>query len=332
MAQQSEALPPREPFVSRTIGAAALLARLRPGDFILRLVVTLLAVGTLALMLWIVYQLYDGSRDAIRANGWRFLISREWNPVREIFGALPFIFGTVVTSLIAIVIAGLIGLGAAIFLAEYAPGYIRGPLSFLAELLAAIPSIVFGLWGIFVFSPWMARTGMPFLKDYLGWVPIFNGPSFGVSIMTAGIILSIMIVPTVIAISRDVLRSVPDSQREGMLALGATKWESIRMAVLPFARAGVIGATILALGRAVGETMAVTMVIGNRASITWEWFRPGYTMASVIANEFNESQSVLHTQSMIEIGLILFCVTIVINAAARLLIRRVAAGQRLTGI
>src|SRR5262249_31460935 len=181
-------------------------------------------------------------------------------------------------------------------------------------------------------APWMAQTGMPFLADYFGWIPIFGGPKFGLGFLTAGILLSVMVVPTVIAISRDVLLAVPDSQREGMLALGATKWESIRMAVLPFARAGVIGATILALGRAVGETMAVTMVIGDRPTIAHELFRPGYTMASVIANEFNESQSPLHTQSMIEIGLILLLVTIVINAIARLLVWKVARGQRLTGI
>jgi phosphate transport system permease protein len=332
MAQQSQALPPRQGVFARVFGRVAEDARTGTGDFIFRSLVTLLAVGTLVLILWISYQLFDNSRDSIRAFGFGFIWARDWNPVRENFGALPFIFGTTITALIALCIAGPIGLGTAIFLSEYAPGYVRGPLSFLAELLAAIPSIVYGLWGIFVFSPWMARTGMPFLKDYFGWIPIFSGPSFGVSILTAGIILSIMVIPTVIAISRDVLLAVPNSQREGMLAVGATKWEAIRMAVLPFARAGVIGATILALGRAVGETMAVTMVIGNRPQITEELFRPGYTMASVIANEFNESQSPLHTQSMIEIGLILFFVTILINIVARILVWKVAAGQRLTGI
>jgi phosphate transport system permease protein len=329
MAQQSSALPQRPSVLSRITDQA----RTNPGDFIFRGILSLLGLGAILLMIWIAYQLFYNSRDAIRELGFfGFMVRDEWNPVREQFGALPFIFGTIATSLIAIVLAGSIGLGAAIFLAEYAPGYIRGPLSFLAELLAAIPSIVFGLWGIFVFSPWMARTGMPFLNDYFGWIPIFNGPAFGVSILTSGIILSVMIVPTVIAISRDVLLAVPNSQREGMLALGATKWESIRMAVLPFARAGVIGAIILALGRAVGETMAVTMTIGNRPEITSQWFNPGYTMASVIANEFNESQSELHTQSMIEIGLILFVIAILINFAARLLVWRVAANQRLSGI
>jgi phosphate transport system permease protein len=332
MAQDTQALPPRPPIFVRTLSRLSDDARTSPGDFLFRSILTLLAVATLLLMLWIAYQLFDNSRDTIRRFGLGFITEREWNPVREQFGALPFIFGTVVTAAIALAIAGPVGLGAAIFLSEYAPGYLRTPLSFLAELLAAIPSIVYGLWGIFVFAPWMARSGMPFLKDYFGWIPIFNGPTFGVSILTAGIILAIMVVPTVIAISRDVLLAVPNSQREGMLALGATKWEAIRMAVLPFSRAGVIGATILALGRAVGETMAVTMVIGNRPQITGQFFRPGYTMASVIANEFNESQSPLHTQSMIEIGLILFLVTISINAVARLLVWKVAAGQRLTGI
>lgn len=332
MAQGSQALPPREPFFARTVRGSLDQARTNTGDFIFRTILMLLAAGTLVLILWIAFELFDNSRGTIEAFGFRFVTGTDWNPVQETFGALPFIFGTLVTSLIALVVAGSIGLGAAIFLAEYAPAAVRGPLSFLAELLAAIPSIVYGLWGIFVFAPWMARTGMPFLNDYFGWIPIFNGPPFGVSILTAGLILSIMVVPTVIAISRDVLLAVPNSQREGMLALGATKWESIRMAVLPFARAGVIGATILALGRAVGETMAVTMVIGNRPEITEKLFSPGYTMASVIANEFNEAQSPLHTESMIEIGLILMIVTIIINVIARLLVWKVAAGQRLTGI
>jgi phosphate transport system permease protein len=331
MAQESPALPP--PSQPNFFSRAADQARVNTGDFIFRGILTLLAIGAILLMFWIAYQLFDNSREAIQELGFfSFMAREEWNPVREQFGALAFIFGTFATSVVAIVLAGLVGLGSAIFLAEYAPGYIRGPLSFLAELLAAIPSIVYGLWGIFVFAPWMASTGMPFLNDYFGWIPIFNGPQFGVGILTAGLILAVMIVPTVIAISRDVLLAVPNSQREGMLALGATKWESIRMAVLPFARAGVIGAVILALGRAVGETMLVTMVIGNRANITSEWFSPGYTMSSVIANEFNESQSELQTQAMIEIGLILFVVTILINFAARLLVWRVASNQRLSGI
>ena len=244
----------------------------------------------------------------------------------------PLLFGTLLAALLALVVATPLAVAIALFITQYAPRRLAQGLGYLVDLLAAIPSIVYGLCGIFVFAPWMARTGMPFLKDYFGWVPIFQGPAFGVSFLTAGLILAIMVLPTVIAISRDVLLAVPNSQREGMLALGATKWESIRGAVLPFARAGVIGATILALGRAVGETMAVTMVIGNRPQITEELFRPGYTMASVIANEFNESQSALHTQSMIEIGLILFFVTILINFAARLLVWKVAANQRLTGI
>lgn len=332
MAQQSTPVPQPPSLFGRTVGNLADRARTNPGDFIFRVMLTLLALGTLALMLWMVQQLFANSSDAIREFGFGFVTAREWNPVRLQFGALPFIFGTVVTSLIALALAGPIGLGAAIFLAEYSPRWLRGPLSFLAELLAAIPSIVYGLWGIFVFVPWLRATLMPFLNGYFGWIPIFNGPAFGVSFLAAGMILAIMVVPTVIAISRDVLLAVPNSQREGMLALGATKWESIKLAVLPFARAGVIGATILALGRAVGETMAVTLVIGNRPTITEQLFRPGYTMASVIANEFNESQSPLHTQSMIEIGLILFFVTIIINGLARLLVWKVARNQRLTGI
>lgn len=332
MAHQGQALPRREPYLTRTFHRIADDARTNPGDLLFRGILTALALGTLVLVLWIIYQLFANSQDAIRAFGLGFITSDSWNPVRADFGALPFIFGTVVTSLIAVLIAAPIGLGAAIFLAEYAPGWLRGPLSFLAELLAAIPSIVYGLWGIFVLAPWLRESGMPFLSDYLGWLPIFAGPRFGFGILTAGLLLSIMIVPTVIAISRDILLTVPSSQREGMLALGATKWEAIRMAVLPFARAGVIGATILALGRAVGETMAVTLVIGNSPTITHELFRPGYTMASVIANEFNESQSPLHTQAMVEIGLLLFFVTVLVNAAARLLIWKVASGKRLSGI
>ena len=329
---QHAAPAPRESWTTRTFGRFMNDVRTNPGDALFRAILTALAAGTLLLMLWIVWELFANSRDVFQSFGTRFITGRNWDPVQGIFGALAFIFGTIVTSLVAIVIAGPVGLAAAIFIAEYAPVWMRGTLSFLAELLAAVPSIVFGLWGIFVFAPWMARTGMPFLKDYFGWIPIFSGPSFGVSIITAGIILSIMVVPTVIAISRDVLLAVPGSQREGMYALGATKWETIRMSVLPFARAGVIGATILALGRAVGETMAVTMVIGNRPAITHSLFRPGYTMASVIANEFNESRNPLHTDAMIAIGLVLFGVTLLINVFARLLVMKVARGRRLTGI
>jgi len=277
----------------------------------------------LVLVLAFVIELARNSRLPIEKFGLSFLTSRSWNPVKQTFGALPFIVGTLMSSFIALLLAVPIGLGMAVYLSEYSPRFLQTPLSFLAELLAAVPSVVYGLWGIFVLVPLIRDPLQPFLKHTLGFLPIFSGPSFGISMLAGGIILSIMIVPTVIAISRDVMYAVPRSQREAMYALGATKWEVVGKAVLPYARTGIIGGVILALGRALGETMAVTMVIGNRPEISWSWFKPAATLSSIIANEFTEATYDLYLQSLIELGLILIGVTIIVNAVARLLVWRI---------
>jgi phosphate transport system permease protein len=243
---------------------------------------------------------------------------------------LPYIVGTLLSSAIALVIAAPIGILTAIFLAELAPRRLSIPLTFLIELLAAIPSVVFGLWGVFVLSPFLGSTVEPFLIRTLGWIPIFAGPSYGIGLFSAGIILAIMVLPTIVAISREVISSVPDSQREAMAALGATRWEIVRRAVLPFARSGIIGAIILGLGRALGETMAVTMVIGNAQDLPTSIFDQSQTIASKIATTFNEASIGLQTSSLIALGFILLVITIGLNVIARLLVRRVTSGERRT--
>jgi phosphate transport system permease protein len=240
--------------------------------------------------------------------------------VAEQFGALPFIFGTVVSSLLALMIAVPVGIGAAIYLSELAPKAVRPPLTFLVELLAAIPSVVYGLWGIFILAPWLRTWVEPILGRTLGFLPLFQGPPYGVGMLAAGLILAIMIVPFITAVSREVLLAVPRTQREAALALGATGWETTRLAVLRYGRSGLLGAVLLGLGRALGETMAVTMLIGNRPEISLSLFAPGYTMASVIANEFTEATSDLYLGALIEIGLLLLVLTLAVNALARLLV------------
>jgi phosphate transport system permease protein len=259
---------------------------------------------------------------AIRAFGIRFLYTSSWDPVRDEFGALPFIYGTLVSSFLALVLAVPLGLGAAVFLAELAPRWARGPVSLLIEILAAIPSVVYGLWGIFVLAPWLRVWVQPMLGRTLGFLPLFQGPPYGVGMLAAGIILAIMVVPFITAVSREVLMAVPNTQREAALALGATRWETTRMAVLRYGKSGLIGAILLGLGRALGETMAVTMVIGNRPEISASLFAPGYTMASVIANEFTEATGDLYLSALIEVGLALFAVTVLVNALARVLVWR----------
>jgi len=271
-------------------------------------------------MATMVYTMSDAARLSLQTFGWRFLVTSAWDPVAETFGALPFIYGTLVSSILAVLIAVPVSLGAAIYLAELAPLWVRPPIAFLIELLAAIPSVVYGLWGIFVLAPWLRAWVQPFLGGWLGFLPIFRGPAYGVGMLAAGVILAIMIVPFIIAVSREVLLAVPTAQREAALALGATRWETTRMAVLRYGRSGLIGAVLLGLGRALGETMAVTMVIGNRPEIAVSLFAPGYTMASVIANEFTEATSDLYLAALIEIGLLLFLVTVTVNALARLLV------------
>jgi phosphate transport system permease protein len=268
-------------------------------------------------------QMTRASAPSIRRFGLGFIISTTWDPVRDLFGALPVIFGTVVSSLLALAIAVPVSLGVAIYLAELAPGWVRRPLGFVIELLAAIPSVVYGLWGIFVLAPWLRESVQPGLAKSLGFIPLFEGAPRGFGMLAAGLILAIMILPTIASVSRDVMRAVPASLREGALALGAMRWEAIVVGVLPHARGGIVGAIILGLGRALGETMAVTMVIGNRAEVSASLFEPSATMASVIANEFAEASGDLYLAALAELGLILFGVTVLLNVIARLLVGRV---------
>jgi phosphate transport system permease protein len=252
--------------------------------------------------------------------GWKFFTRQAWDPVAGDFGALPFIYGTLATSFLALLMAVPLALGVAIFITELCPQVLRAPISFLTELLAAIPSVVYGLWAVFVLVPIMRDSLGPFLYKYLGWTGFFEGSNFGVGLLTASIILAIMILPIISSLTRDIMNAVPNSQREAVLALGATRWEMIRIGVLRNSRIGIVGAIMLGLGRALGETMAVTMVIGNHPDIAKSLFAPGYTLASVIANEFSEASGNLYLSALIEIGLALFLVTIVVNAVARLMV------------
>jgi len=299
-------------------------------------VVKLCAIGVLILVVAIALSMAIDARPSLARFGLGFLISQQWNPVTDQFGALPFIYGTVVSSLLALIIGAPIALGTAIALTDLLPRSVRGTLAALVELLAAIPSVVYGLWGIFVMTPILRSTVEPALRDSLGQVPLigilFSGPAYGVGMLAGGLIMAIMIVPTIAAISRDVINAVPVAQREGMLALGATRWEMIWHGVLPSARSGILGGVTLGLGRALGETMAVTMLIGNRPAISASLFAPSYTMASVIANEFTEATSDFHVAALIEIGLVLLGVTVVVNACAQLLIWRMSGGAPRTTV
>jgi phosphate transport system permease protein len=296
-------------------------ARIRvSGDRVFTGVLRVVAASFVALVLALVVTLVVASVPAIRTFGWRFIVGTDWDPVAESFGALPFIYGTLLSSLVAMALAVPLGIGAAIFLAELAPFWIRPPVGFLIELLAAVPSVVYGLWGIFVLAPLMRVWVQPALGASLGFLPLFRGAPYGVGMLTAGIILAIMTVPFITTVGREVLLAVPNHQREAALALGATRWETTRMAVLNYARSGLIGAVLLGLGRALGETMAVTMVIGNRPEISASLFAPGYTMASVLANEFTEATSDVYLSALVEIGLLLLVVTVIVNALARLLV------------
>jgi phosphate transport system permease protein len=295
--------------------------------------VAMLACGlaVLGLLVLIVYELVTRSALSWHAFGFRFFSGSDWDPVNEQFGALPFVYGTLVSSLLALIIAVPLSIGVAVFTTEMCPPILRGPLSFFVELLAAIPSVIYGLWAIFVLIPILSHHVQPFLARTLGWTGLFEGPPFGYSMLAAGVILAIMIVPIISSITREVLMVVPQHQREAALALGATRWEMIRIGVLRNARAGIMGGIILGLGRALGETMAVTMVIGNRPQIVKSLFAPGYTMASVLANEFSEATGNVYLSALIEIGLALFLVTIVVNALARLLVWTVTRGQPARG-
>jgi phosphate transport system permease protein len=289
------------------------------GDTVFRGLMFVAALAVVLVVLGMIWALAADSMLSIRQFGIGFLAGRSWNPIRGDFGALPFIYGTVVSSLIALVISVPISLGIAVFLIEQAPYYVARPITFLVELLAAIPSVVYGVWGIFVLAPFLRTWIEPPLEHWLGWTPFFRGPITGIGLLTGGIILAIMVTPIISAVVRDVLAAVPGSQREAALALGATKWETTRV-VLVNGAPGIAGAVILGLGRALGETMAVTMVIGNRPHISASLFQPSYTIASAIANEFTEATGDLYLSALVELGLILLLVTFVVNAVARLLV------------
>ncbi len=298
----------------------------RLGDRVFQGLLILAAVSIPVLMLFLVYELYTGAHLAITRFGFGFVTNSTWDPVAEEFGAFPLIFGTLLSSFLALLIAVPLSLGVAIFLTEFAPNAIRQPIAFVIELLAAIPSVVYGLWGIFVLIPILRHSVFPFLRGALGWLPFFQGPIYGPSMLAASIILAIMVMPFIMSVAREVLLAVPGSQREAALALGATRWEAVITAILPYSRSGIIGAVILGLGRALGETMAVTMLIGNRHDISASLFAPGYTMAAVIANEFAEAASDIHFAALAYVAFVLFLLTVTVNALARLLIWRVARG------
>ncbi len=297
----------------------------RFGDIIFSNLTLFFAFVIVAILIGMIIALNIDAAPAIRKFGIGFIGGTSWNAVTEQFGALPAIFGTLLSSAIGLLIAVPISLGAAIFLAELAPNWIRGPGSLLIEMLAAIPSVIIGLWGLFVLVPFVRDPIEKWLGENLSFVPLFQGPPFGVGFLSAGIILAIMIIPIITAVSRDAIRAVPVQQKEAMLALGATRWETIRRAVLPYCRSGLVGATILGLSRALGETMAVTMVIGNAYTLTASLFSPGASIASKIASEFGEASSEVFIGSLVELGLILFAVTLLVNVVARLLVWRMTA-------
>ena len=296
----------------------------RFGDRAFKWLTLVMALAVFGLIVLIGRELTLGSRLALHRFGWHFLVSSDWDPVNEVFGAMPFIFGTLVSSAIALVIAVPISIATAVYLTELAPPWVRQPLIMFIELLAAVPSVILGLWGIFVMVPWLRDHLFPWLQKAFGFLPFFKGPIYGVSMLAGGVIVAIMIIPIITSVSREILRSVPGLQREAAYALGATRWEVTRIAVLSYAKRGLFGAVILGLGRALGETMAVTMVIGNTPQIVASLFAPGYTLASVIANEFNEATGNLYPSALFELGLVLLGVTVLVNAFAQLLLKTFA--------
>src|SRR5467141_2699019 len=295
-------------------------------DRLYRGVLTALALMLPLLLIALVSELAVSAWPAIRHFGLSFLRTSVWDPVAGVFGAAPMIFGTLASSLLALLLAVPLALGVAIYLTEFAPKWLRQPVAFLVEMLAAIPSVVYGLWGIYVLIPFLRADVVPPLHALLGWTPFFSGVFYGNSLLAGGIVLAIMVVPYIAAVSREVLLAVPSSQREAALAMGATRWEAVWTAVVPYGRAGLMGAVMLGLGRALGETMAVTMVIGNRHDIGLSVLQPAYTMAAAVANEFSEATSNLYLAALFEVGLLLFLITVAVNALARLLIWRVARG------
>jgi len=310
-------------FIVRLVGRPASL-----GDAIFPRLTLIFALLLVSILLAMIVVLSIDAMPAIRKLGFDSIGSSTWNPVTEEFGALPAIYGTILCTAIALILAVPISLGAAIFLAKLAPKWIRGPASFLIEMLAAIPSVIIGLWGIFVLVPFVRSPVETWLGSNLGFLPLFDGPPFGVGFLAAGIILAIMIIPIITATSRDIIRAVPDNQQEAMLALGATRWEAIKGAVLPYCRSGLLGAVILGMGRALGETMAVTMVIGNAYGITTSLFAPGNTIASKIASEFNEASGDVYIGSLVELALILLAISLIVNVLARFLVWRISRGAK----
>jgi phosphate transport system permease protein len=294
------------------------------GDRAFKWLTLLMALTVFALIALIGYELTRGSGVALRRFGWHFLVSSDWDPVNEQFGAVPFIFGTLVSSAIALLIAVPISIATAVYLTELAPLWLRQPLIMFIELLAAVPSVILGLWGFFVMVPWLRDHLFPWLQSAFGFLPLFQGPIYGVSMLSAGIILAIMIVPIITSISREILRSVPGLQREAAYALGATRWEVTRIAVLSYAKKGLFGAVILGLGRALGETMAVLMVSGNGMQISWSLFAPVSTLATGIAGQFTEATEDTYISALFELGLVLLAVTVLVNALAQLLLKTFA--------
>ncbi len=301
-------------------GSRSFIARLREGDEIARLITFLFAATVVLITILLVYQLWINSVLPRHKFGFHFFVTSVWDPILDEYGALPFIYGTVITSAVALFIAVPLGIGAAIFLAELAPPRVSDMLQFFIDLLAAVPSVIYGLLGVFIIVPLMRVVIAPTLIKTLGFLPIFKGPSYGVGFFTAGIVMAIMVIPYIISVSREVLLSVPRDQREAALALGSTRWESTWQVVVPFAKTGIMGSIFLAMARALGETMAVTMVIGNTPKIAASLFAPGYTIAAVIANEFTEATGDLYLQSLVYLGLVLFLLTFLLNGMARLLI------------
>lgn len=315
-------------FVDDPERRARILRRFRLGDGIFRSITLIAACAVLVLLTGVIVALVHGSLPAWRAYGWEFLVSQRWNPVTEKFGALPAIYGTLLTSFIAMLIGVPISLGIAFFLTEICPNRLRRSIGIAVELLAGIPSIIYGIWGLFVFAPWFQAHLQPFLIDSFADVPVLNqlfaGPPYGVGLLTAGLILSIMVLPFITSITREVFETVPPVLKEAAYGIGCTRWEVMRRVVLPYSRVGVIGAIMLGLGRALGETMAVTFVIGNAHRIVPSILAPGTTISATIANEFTEAVGELYTASMVALGLILFFITFVVLVIARLMLMRIA--------
>jgi len=291
-------------------------------DRLFKGLLVLVSFSILIILALIFSELIRSSYLSLKTFGVSFLWGKVWDPVKEEFGALPFIFGTLISSLLAMLIAVPISLGVSLFVTQFAPTWLRNPISFLVELLAAIPSVIYGLWGIFILVPFIRTEIFPMMNQLLGFLPFFEGPVYGPSMLAGGLILSIMILPTITSVSKEIFSTVPHELKEAVFALGGTQWESVRWVVLKISRSGIIGACVLGLGRALGETMAVTMVIGNRPEISASLFAPGYSLASVIANEFAEATSPLYLSSLAKMGLLLLVVTFIVNALARLLVRK----------